>query len=94
MSKPKPKIVKDAVPMPKQAPKERSRNFNEVAKGYEKEQAIREAERCLQCAKAPCVQGCPVEVDIPAFVRLIREQNFREAIKKVKEKNSAKLNAH
>jgi len=50
VSKPKPKIVKDAVPMPKQAPKERSRNFNEVAKGYEKEQAIREAERCLQCA--------------------------------------------
>ncbi len=88
MSKPKPKIVKEAVPMPKQDPKERGRNFDEVAKGYKKEQAIREAERCLQCAKAPCIQGCPVEVDIPTFVRLIKEQKFREAIEKVKEKNS------
>ena len=88
MSKPKPKIKKEAVPMSKQDPKERGHNFNEVALGYTDEQAVAEAERCLQCAKAPCVEGCPVEVDIPAFIQLIRERKFDEAIKKVKEKNS------
>jgi glutamate synthase (NADPH/NADH) small chain len=88
MSKPKPKIKKEAVSMPKQDPKERGHNFNEVALGYTEEQAVAEAERCLQCAKAPCVDGCPVEVDIPAFIQLIRERKFDEAIKKVKEKNS------
>jgi len=88
MSKPKPKIKKEVVPMPKQDPKERSRNFDEVALGYAEEQAVAEAERCLQCVKAPCVKGCPVEVDIPAFIQLIKERKFDEAIKKVKEKNS------
>jgi glutamate synthase (NADPH/NADH) small chain len=88
MSKPKPKIKKEAVPMHKQDPKERGHNFNEVALGYTEEQAVAEAERCLQCAKAPCVEGCPVEVDIPAFIQLVRERKFDEAIKKVKEKNS------
>jgi glutamate synthase (NADPH/NADH) small chain len=88
MSKPKPKIKKEVVPMPKQDPKERGRNFNEVALGYTEEQAVAEAERCLQCVKAPCIKGCPVEVDIPAFIQLIRERRFGEAIRKVKEKNS------
>jgi glutamate synthase (NADPH/NADH) small chain len=59
-----------------------------VAKGYTEEQAIAEAERCLQCVKSPCVKGCPVEIDIPTFVKLIKERKFDEAIKKVKEKNS------
>jgi len=88
MSKPKPKIKKEGVPMPKQDPKERGRNFNEVALGYAEEQAVAEAERCLQCANAPCVKGCPVEVDIPAFINLIKERKFDEAIRKIKEKNS------
>ena len=88
MSKPKPKIKKEVIPMPKQGPKERGRNFNEVAQGYAEEQAVAEAERCLQCVKAPCMQGCPVEVDIPAFIQLIRERKFDKAIKRVKEKNS------
>lgn len=88
MSKPKPKIKKEAVPMPKQDPKERGHNFNEVALGYTEEQAVAEAERCLQCEKAPCVEGCPVEIDIPALIQLIRERKFDEAIRKVKEKNS------
>jgi len=74
--------------MPKQDPKQRSRNFNEVALGYTEEQAVSEAERCLQCGEAQCVKGCPVEVDIPAFINLIRERRFGEAIRKVKEKNS------
>jgi glutamate synthase (NADPH/NADH) small chain len=88
LSKPKPKIKKEVVPMPKQDPKERIRNFNEVALGYTEEQAVAESERCLQCVKAPCVQGCPVEIDIPAFIQLIRERKFDEAIRKVKEGNS------
>jgi len=88
VSKPKPKIRKEVVPMPKQDPKERSSNFNEVALGYTEEQTVAEAERCLQCGEPSCVKGCPVEVDIPAFINLIRERRFDEAIRKIKEKNS------
>jgi len=87
--KPKPKIKKEAVPMPKQKPEVRKQNFNEVALGYTVEQAVAEAERCLQCpAPSPCVKGCPVEIDIPAFIKLIRERKFKEAIKKIREKNN------
>jgi len=87
-SKPKPKIKKEVVPMPKQRPEVRRQNFNEVALGYTEKQAIEEANRCLQCPKPQCVQGCPVEIDIPAFIRLIKEGKFDEAVKKIKEKNS------
>ena len=88
MSKPKPKIKKEAVPMHKQDPKERIHNFNEVASGYTEEQAVAEAERCLQCVKFPCVEGCPVEIDIPTFINLIKEGKFDEGIRKIKESNS------
>ncbi len=88
MSAPKPKIRKEVVSMPKQEPKERSHNFNEVALGYTEEQAVDEAGRCLQCKESPCVKGCPVEVDIPEFIKLVRERKFDEAIRKIKEKNS------
>ncbi len=88
MSKRKPKIKKEAVPMPKQDPKKRGRNFHEVAQGYTEEQAVAEAERCLQCGDPPCAQGCPVGVDISTFVKLVKERKFDEAIKKVKERNS------
>jgi len=77
-----------AVPMPKQPPEVRIRNFNEVALGYTEEQAIKEAERCLQCPEPKCVLGCPVGIDIPAFIKLLREGKFREAIRKIKEKNN------
>ncbi|RLI22279.1 glutamate synthase (NADPH), homotetrameric [Candidatus Bathyarchaeota archaeon] len=77
-----------AVPMPKQPPEVRIRNFNEVALGYTEEQAIKEAERCLQCPEPKCVLGCPVGIDIPAFIKLLREGKFREAIRKTKEKNN------
>jgi glutamate synthase (NADPH/NADH) small chain len=87
-NKPTPKVKKKAVPMPKQKPEVRRHNFNEVALGYTEEQAIEEANRCLQCPKPQCVPGCPVEIDIPAFIKLIREGKFDEAIKKIKEKNS------
>jgi glutamate synthase (NADPH/NADH) small chain len=88
MAENKPKIKKEVVPMPKQRPEVRRRNFNEVALGYTEKQAIEEANRCLQCPKPQCVQGCPVEIDIPAFIRLIKEGKFDEAVKKIKEKNS------
>ncbi|MGQ9641271.1 MAG: NADPH-dependent glutamate synthase [Candidatus Bathycorpusculaceae bacterium] len=87
-SKPKPKIKKESVPIPKQPPEVRKRNFNEVALGYTERQALEEASRCLQCPKPQCVQGCPVEIDIPSFIKLLREGKYEEAIKKIKEKNS------
>jgi glutamate synthase (NADPH/NADH) small chain len=75
-------------PMPKQEPKLRIQNFDEVALGYSKESAVREASRCLGCKKPPCIAGCPVDIDIPAFIDLIRHGDFIGAIHKIKEKNS------
>lgn len=74
--------------MPEQEPKERVGNFNEVPFGLTPEMAIKEAQRCLMCPKKPCVKGCPVEVDIPAFVQLIVDGKFAEAAWKIKETNS------
>jgi glutamate synthase (NADPH/NADH) small chain len=87
-SKPKPKIKKEAVQMPKQEPKVRAKNFNEVALGYTEEQALEEANRCLQCVKPQCVQGCPVEINIPAFVKCLREGRYAEGIAEIKKKNA------
>ncbi|SDF87496.1 NADPH-dependent glutamate synthase [Sporolituus thermophilus] len=75
-------------PMPEQPAAERVRNFGEVALGYTEEQALLEASRCLQCKAAPCRTGCPVEVDIPAFIALIRQGQYGAAANKIKEKNS------
>lgn len=74
--------------MPKQDPKLRVQNFNEVALGYTKERALREASRCLACKKSPCIAGCPVDIDIPGFIAFIRQGDFIGAIHKIKEKNS------
>jgi len=74
-------------PMPKQDPKLRIQNFEEVALGYTRDQAMREASRCLDCKKSPCITGCPVDIDIPAFVKLIRNGDFMGAIHKIKERN-------
>jgi glutamate synthase (NADPH) small chain len=70
--------------MPSQAPAERVRNVNEVALGYSEAQARLEATRCLQCKNAPCVAGCPVAIDIPAFVRAIADGDYRTAIETIK----------
>jgi glutamate synthase (NADPH/NADH) small chain len=75
-------------PMPEQDPKERSKNFTEVPYGYTPELAQKEASRCLQCKKPKCVEGCPVGVKIPEFVKLIAEGDFIGAAKKLKEDNS------
>ncbi len=75
-------------PMREQEPAERNRNFNEVPRGYNEEEAIREAGRCLQCKKPLCVQGCPVDVKIPEFINLIAEGDFTAAALKLKETNA------
>lgn len=74
--------------MPKQDPKERGRNFLEVALGLSGEAALKEAQRCIQCPTKPCVSGCPVEVPIPEFLALAAQGKFTEASLKIKEKNS------
>ncbi|MBP9020543.1 MAG: NADPH-dependent glutamate synthase [Syntrophobacterales bacterium] len=85
------KEKKEKVPrqsMPEQDPKERTRNFEEVPFGYTTEQALLEASRCIQCKKPGCIAGCPVDVDIPGFIKLIAEGKFLEAAWKLKETNA------
>ena len=82
------KIDLNRVEMPKQEPLVRARNFNEVALGYTAEQALAEASRCIQCPKRSCVDGCPVEVDIPDFTEAVRQGNMPEAVRILKSKNS------
>ncbi|MFC1480312.1 NADPH-dependent glutamate synthase [Candidatus Omnitrophota bacterium] len=74
--------------MREQSPKERIKNFNEVPYGYSEDEAVAEASRCLGCKKAPCVEGCPAEIDIPAFIKAITEKRFQDAIIIIKETNS------
>lgn len=74
--------------MPTQVPGERIKNFSEVALGYGAETAVAEANRCLNCKKPKCVEGCPVEVPIPQFISLIKEGDFAGAIQTIKSKNS------
>ena len=70
---------KEKNPMPSQAPQVRAHNFDEVALGYSEEQALDEAQRCLNCRNFPCVQGCPVNIHIPEFIAKIREGDFEGA---------------
>lgn len=75
-------------PMPEQPADVRNKNFKEVALGYDMKTAVDEAERCLHCPKPLCVSGCPVNVEIPAFIQAVKEGNMQEAIKILKRKNS------
>ncbi len=75
-------------PMPEQPVAERIHNFKEVAVGYDAAAAANEASRCLQCKNSPCRSGCPVEVDIPAFIHCVREGRISAAAQKIKEKNN------
>ncbi|MEA3470600.1 MAG: NADPH-dependent glutamate synthase [Thermodesulfobacteriota bacterium] len=74
--------------MKEQDPDVRSTNFDEVPLGYTEEEAVLEAGRCLHCKKPFCVEGCPVDIDIPGFIRLISEKDFIGAARKIKETNS------
>lgn len=67
------------VPIPTRSAEERRRDFYEVATGYTAEQAMEEAGRCLQCKHKPCTQGCPVQVDIPAFIAEVAKGDFAAA---------------
>ena len=74
--------------MPTQTAEERSANFNEVALGFTLETAQREADRCLQCPHPECVEGCPVGVQIPQFIRALRDGDMVGAVRAMKEKNN------
>lgn len=80
--------TKSKTPMPEQDPKVRNSNFEEVTLGYTEEMAINEAKRCLECKHRPCVAGCPVNVQIPEFISLVKEGKFKEAYLKIVETNS------
>ncbi len=75
-------------PMPHQDPNVRNHNFEEVALGYTKEQAIDEANRCINCKKMPCVDMCPVAIDIPGFIMKIQEEDFEGAYQVINEASS------
>jgi len=82
----RPKIPRQ--PMPEQDPRRRRFNFEEVPRGYAEKNAILEASRCLRCKKPGCVAGCPVNINIPAFIALIAEGRFVQALEKLKEQNA------
>ncbi|MEM4263082.1 MAG: dihydropyrimidine dehydrogenase, partial [Thermoplasmata archaeon] len=84
--------VKKKYPMPEQDPKERIHNFREVPLGQDAETIIKESQRCLQCKRSDkrkiCVDGCPVGIDIPGFIRKIREGDFEGGINIIKQYNA------
>ncbi len=81
-------IVPTKIPMAEQPPEERIHNFNEVPLGYTAEDAIAEAKRCLACPKAVCIPGCPVNVDIPGFLKYVSEGDFASAVALIKQTNA------
>jgi len=81
------KIVPKKTSMREQPAKERVKNFQEVPYGYSEAEAIREAKRCIMCKNPTCIAGCPVEIDIPGFIKAIAEGDFKGSIRKLKEQN-------
>ena len=81
------KVNKTLTPMKEQPPEERKKNFFEVPLGYTKEEAILEASRCIKCPTHPCINGCPVHINIPGFIKATEEENFQAAIDIIHESN-------
>ena len=81
-------IVQKKHEMPTQAPEVRAHNFSEVALGYTAEIALEEAQRCLNCKNRPCVEGCPVNIQIPDFIAKIKEGDFEGAYGVITESSS------
>ena len=81
-------MQKDKTPMPEQAADVRNKNFTEVALGYTESDALNEAARCLDCKNPACVSGCPVSVDIPAFIREMKNGDFFSAYNVIKNTSS------
>jgi glutamate synthase (NADPH/NADH) small chain len=84
----KKKIIPTKTPMPEQPPQERIKNYGEVPYGYTAQMAIAEAQRCLQCKRPGCMDGCPVGINVPGFVELVAVGDFRGAINLIKETNA------
>ena len=76
------------VPVREQEPKVRAKNFDEVCLGYNKEEAIEEANRCLNCKNAQCIKGCPVAINIPAFIEQVKTGDVEEAYKVISESSA------
>ena len=76
------------VPVREQDPKVRATNFEEVCLGYNKEEAMNEATRCLDCKNPQCVQGCPVSINIPAFIKEVKDGNFKKAAEVIAESSA------
>ena len=83
-----PNMRMDKNPMPSQDPNVRNKNFEEVALGYTEEQAVDEAERCLNCKNHPCMEGCPVQISIPEFIQKIVEKDFEGAYQVINRSSS------
>ena len=83
-----PNMRMDKNPMPSQDPNVRNKNFEEVALGYTEEQAIDEAERCLNCKNHPCMDGCPVQISIPEFIQKIVDKDFEGAYQVINRSSS------
>ena len=84
---PKKVVIPTRNPMPEQPPEVRAHNYEEVTLGYTPEQAMAEAARCLQCVKPVCIRGCPVNINIPGFLQLVEDGDFRGAVNLIKETN-------
>ncbi|MFC1919316.1 NADPH-dependent glutamate synthase [Chloroflexota bacterium] len=84
----KKKLNLNRIDMPKQEPSVRGDNYDEVATGYTADMAREEAGRCIQCPKRPCVEGCPVNIDIPDFIKAIQDDDMPQAVNILKGKNT------
>ena len=82
------KIVPHRTPMAEQPAEVRKHNYQEVPLGFSADQAMAEAARCLACSKATCMQGCPVNINIPGFLKLVELGDFRGAVRLLKETNA------
>ena len=76
------------VPVREQAPKVRAANFEEVCLGYNQDEAMEEAVRCINCKNAKCITGCPVSINIPGFISAVKEGNIKEAYNVISESSS------
>ena len=83
-----PNMTPNKHPMPTQDPKVRAHNFDEVALGYTEQMAVEEADRCLNCKKPLCVEGCPVGIDIPSFIQKVKVGEFEQAYRIITESSS------
>ena len=82
------------VPVREQDPKVRATNFDEVCLGYNKEEAMEEASRCLNCKNAQCMKGCPVSINIPGFIEKVKDGDFEAAYEIISESSSLPAALH